>query len=158
MVDYCGKGLFHHIARQHRPIQVIAHGVPGDLGIWEYLLDIPGTPSPDQQFSRAAIFAYNGQKAVGEHYPHNFPSMFSLIWAATGRLAIAKGRAIERSVPIRDARSRPVSAANPGAVLSHKQMLINIRIGGSLFPADIVLFSSPRGWAGANEADKTNLE
>jgi hypothetical protein len=31
---------------------------------------IPGTPSPDQQFSRATILAYDGQVAVVRHYPH----------------------------------------------------------------------------------------
>src|SRR5258707_15848764 len=70
MVDHCGQGLFHHIAWQNRPIQIITLGVPGYLGIWEYLLDIPGTPSPDQQFSRATILAYDGQVAVVRHYPH----------------------------------------------------------------------------------------
>src|SRR5712691_4744640 len=70
MVDHCGQGLFHHIAWQNRPIQIITVGGPGYLGIWEYLLDIPGTPSPDQQFSRATILAYDGQVAVVRHYPH----------------------------------------------------------------------------------------
>src|SRR5258708_18935073 len=70
MVDHCGKGLFHHIAWQNCPIQIITVGVPGYLDIWEYLLDIPGTPSPDQQFSRATILAYDGQVAVVRHYPH----------------------------------------------------------------------------------------
>jgi hypothetical protein len=70
MVDYCGQGLFHHIAWQNCPIQIITVGVPGYLGIWEYLLDIPGTPSPDQHFSRATILAYDGQVAVVRHYPH----------------------------------------------------------------------------------------
>lgn len=58
MVDHCGQGLFHHIAWQNCPIQIITVGVPGYLGIWEYLLDIPGTPSPGQQFSRTTILAY----------------------------------------------------------------------------------------------------
>ena len=44
MVDHCGQGLFHHIAWQNCPIQIITVGVPNYLGIWEYLLDIPGTP------------------------------------------------------------------------------------------------------------------
>src|SRR6266478_6354235 len=70
MVDHCGQGLFHHIAWQNRPIQIITVGGPGYLGIWEYLLDISGTPSPDQQFSRATILAYDGQVAVVRHYPH----------------------------------------------------------------------------------------
>src|ERR1700731_2590956 len=70
MVDHCGQGLFHHIAWQNCPIQIITVGVPGYLGIWEYLLDIPGTPSPNQQFSRATILAYYGQVAVVRHYPH----------------------------------------------------------------------------------------
>src|SRR6266478_9061118 len=70
MVDHCGQGLFHHIAWQNRPIQIITVGGPGYLGIWEYLLNIPGTPSPDQQFSRATILAYDGQVAVVRHYPH----------------------------------------------------------------------------------------
>src|SRR5260370_5042703 len=70
MVDHCGQGLFHHIAWQNRPIQIITVGAPGYLGIWEYILDIPGTPSPDQQFSRATILAYDGQVAVVRHYPH----------------------------------------------------------------------------------------
>src|SRR5260370_11220700 len=70
LVDHCGQGLFHQIAWQNRPIQIITLGVPGYLGIWEYLLDIPGTPSPDQQFSRATILAYDGQVAVVRHYPH----------------------------------------------------------------------------------------
>src|SRR5260370_26582180 len=70
LVDHCGQGLFHQIAWQNRPIQIITLGVPGYLGIWEYLLDIPGTPSADQQFSRAAILAYDGQVAVVRHYPH----------------------------------------------------------------------------------------
>src|SRR5437762_633215 len=70
MVDHCGQGLFHHIAWQNRPIQIITVGGPGYLGIWEYPLDIPGTPSPDQQFSRATILAYDGQVAVVRHYPH----------------------------------------------------------------------------------------
>src|SRR3984957_15869184 len=70
MVDHCGQGLFHHIAWQNCPIQIIAVGVPGYLRIWEYFLDIPGTPSPDQQFSRATILAYDGQVAVIRHYPH----------------------------------------------------------------------------------------
>src|SRR5258708_29943879 len=70
MVDHCGQGLFHHIAWQNCPIQIITVGVPGYLGIWEYLLDIPGTPSPYQQFSRATILAYDGQVAVVRHYPH----------------------------------------------------------------------------------------
>src|SRR5258707_6971872 len=70
MVDHCGQGLFHHIAWQNRPIQIITVGGPGYLGIWEYILDIPGAPSPDQQFSRATILAYDGQVAVVRHYPH----------------------------------------------------------------------------------------
>src|SRR5258707_15012784 len=70
MVDHCGQGLFHHIAWQNRPIQIITVGGPGYLGIWEFLLNIPGTPSPDQQFSRATILAYDGQIAVVRHYPH----------------------------------------------------------------------------------------
>src|SRR5258707_2250903 len=70
MVDHCGQGLFHHIAWQNRPIQIITVGGPGYLGIWEYLLNIPGTPSPDQQFSPATILAYDGQVAVVRHYPH----------------------------------------------------------------------------------------
>src|SRR5712664_2704425 len=70
MVDYCGQGLFRHIAWQNRPIQIITVGGPGYLGIWEYPFDIPGTPSPDQQFSRATILAYDGQVAVVRHYPH----------------------------------------------------------------------------------------
>src|SRR5437588_2036409 len=70
MVDHCGQGLFHHIAWQNRPIQIITVGGPGYLGIWKYPLDIPGTPSPDQQFSRATILAYDGQVAVVRHYPH----------------------------------------------------------------------------------------
>src|SRR6478735_10954716 len=70
MVDHCGQGLFHHIAGQNCPIQIITVGVPRYLGIWEYPLDIPGTPSPDQQFSRATILAYDGQVAVVCHYPH----------------------------------------------------------------------------------------
>src|SRR3984957_10981350 len=70
MVDHCGQGLFHHIAWQNCPIQIITVGVPNYLGIREYLLDIPGTPSPDQQFSRATILAYDGQVAVVRHYPH----------------------------------------------------------------------------------------
>src|ERR1700722_6618733 len=70
MVDHCGQGLFHHIAWQNCPIQIITVGVPGYLGIWEYLLDIPGTPSPDQQFSRATILANDGQVVVVRHYPH----------------------------------------------------------------------------------------
>src|ERR1700692_590280 len=70
IVDHCGQGLFHHIASQNCPIQIITVGVPGYLGIWEYLLDIPGAASPDQQFSRATILAYDGQVAVVRHYPH----------------------------------------------------------------------------------------
>src|SRR6266436_8957294 len=70
VVDHCGYGLFHHIAWQNCPIQIITVGGPGYLGNWEYLLDIPGTPSPDQQFSRATILAYDGQVAVVRHYPH----------------------------------------------------------------------------------------
>src|SRR5882724_5246477 len=70
MVDHCGQGLFHHIAWLNRPIQIITVGVPGYLGNWEYLLDIPGATSPDQQFSRATILAYDGQVAVVRHYPH----------------------------------------------------------------------------------------
>src|SRR5258707_245526 len=70
LVDHCGQGLFHQIAWQNRPIQIITVGAPGYLGIWEYLLDIPGTPSPDQQFGRATILAYDGQIAVVRHYPH----------------------------------------------------------------------------------------
>src|SRR5258705_5755018 len=70
MVDHCGQGLFHHIAWQNRPIQIITVGAPGYLGIWEYLLDIPGTPSPDQQFIVGAVLAYDGQVAVVRHYPH----------------------------------------------------------------------------------------
>src|SRR6266516_231522 len=70
LVDHCGQGLFHHIAWQNRPIQIITVGFPGYLGIWEYLLDIPGTTSTDQQFSRATILAYDGQVAVVRHYPH----------------------------------------------------------------------------------------
>src|SRR5258708_9834247 len=58
------------MAWRNCPIQIITVGVPGSLGIWEYLLDIPGTPSPDQQFSRATILAYDGQVAVVRHYPH----------------------------------------------------------------------------------------
>src|SRR5258708_15439150 len=58
------------MAWQNCTIQIITVGVPGYLGIWEYLLDIPGTPSPDQQFSRATILAYDGQVAVARHYPH----------------------------------------------------------------------------------------
>src|SRR5258708_9289106 len=58
------------MAWQNCTIQIITVGVPGYLGIWEYLLDIPGTPSPDQQFSRATILAYDGQVAVVRHYPH----------------------------------------------------------------------------------------
>src|SRR5437879_12664991 len=73
MVDHCGQRLFHHIAWQNRPIQIITVGGPGYLGIWEYPLDIPGTPSPDQQFSRATILAYDGQVAVARHYPHLLP-------------------------------------------------------------------------------------
>src|SRR6267154_2962733 len=69
MVDHCGQGLFHHIAWQNCPIQIITVGIPGYLGIWEYLLDIPRTPSPDQQFSPATILAYDGQVAVVRHYP-----------------------------------------------------------------------------------------
>src|SRR6267378_3865502 len=70
LVDHCGQGLFHQIAWQNRPMQIITVGAPGYLGIWEYLLDIPGTPSPDQQFGRATILAYDGQVAVVRHYPH----------------------------------------------------------------------------------------
>src|SRR6266516_6240339 len=70
LVDHCGQGLFHHIAWQNRPIQIITVGGPGYLGIWKYPLDIPGTPSPVQQFSRATILAYDGQVAVVRHYPH----------------------------------------------------------------------------------------
>src|ERR1700751_6081364 len=70
MVDHCGQGLFHHIAWQNCPIQIITVGVPGYLRVWEYLFDIPGTPSPDQQFSRATILAYDRQVAVVRHYPH----------------------------------------------------------------------------------------
>src|SRR6476660_59249 len=70
MVDHCGQGLFHHIAWQNCLIQIITIGVPRYFGIWEYPLDIPGTPSPDQQFSRATILAYDGQVAVVCHYPH----------------------------------------------------------------------------------------
>src|SRR5258708_19351446 len=58
------------MAWQNCTIQIITVGVPGYLGIWEYLLDIPGTPSPYQQFSRATILAYDGQVAVVRHYPH----------------------------------------------------------------------------------------
>src|SRR5258705_3424494 len=70
VVDDCGEGLFHHIAWQNCPIQIITVGAPGYLGIGEYILDIPGAPSPDQQFSRATILAYDGQVAVVRHYPH----------------------------------------------------------------------------------------
>src|SRR6266403_4470209 len=76
MVDHCGQGLFHHIAWQNCPIQIITVGLPGYLGIWEYLLDIPDTPSPDQQFSRATILAYDRQVAVVRHYPHLILSLF----------------------------------------------------------------------------------
>src|SRR6266700_8107812 len=76
MVDHCGQRLFHHIAWQNCPIQIITVGVPGYLGIWEYLLDIPSTPSPDQQFSRATILAYDRQVAVVRHYPHLILSLF----------------------------------------------------------------------------------
>ena len=48
MVDHGGQGLFHRIARQNRPIQIISLGVPDDLGIWEYPFDIPGTPGPNE--------------------------------------------------------------------------------------------------------------
>src|SRR5258708_25400453 len=58
------------MAWQNCTIQIITVGVPGYLGIWEYLLDIPGTPTPDQQFSRATILAYDGQVAAVRHYPH----------------------------------------------------------------------------------------
>jgi hypothetical protein len=76
VIDHCGQGLFHHIAWQNCPIQIITVGVPGDLGIWEYLLDIPGTPSPDKQFSRSTILAYDRQVAVVRHYPHFILSGF----------------------------------------------------------------------------------
>src|SRR6266481_5659867 len=84
MVDHCGQGLFHHIAWQNRPIQIITVGGPGYLGIWEYLLDIPGTPSPDQQFSRATILAYDRQVAVVCHYPHLILSLFSYAFVRGG--------------------------------------------------------------------------
>src|SRR6267143_663705 len=76
MVDHCGQGLFHHIAWQNCPIQVITVSVPGYLGFWEYLLDILGTPSPDLQFSRATILAYDGQVAVVRHYPHLISTIY----------------------------------------------------------------------------------
>src|SRR5258708_6841312 len=63
-------GLLRSTARRSRRIRITAGGVPGFLGIWEYLLDIAGTPSPDQQCSRATILAYDGQVAVVRHYPH----------------------------------------------------------------------------------------
>src|SRR6516225_2898052 len=70
MVDHCGQGLFHRFAWQNCPIQIITVCVPRYLGIWEYSLNIPGTPGPDQQFGWATILAYDGQVAVVRHYPH----------------------------------------------------------------------------------------
>src|SRR5258705_13139204 len=64
------KACFTTSAWQNCPIQIITVGAPGYLGIGEYILDIPGAPSPDQQFSRATILAYDGQVAVVCHYPH----------------------------------------------------------------------------------------
>ena len=61
MVDHCGQGLFHRIAWQNCPIQIVTIRVPRYLGIWEYSLNIPGTPGSDQQFSRATILAYDRQ-------------------------------------------------------------------------------------------------
>src|SRR5260370_30597289 len=89
MVDHCGQGLFHHIAWQNRPIQMSTVGAPGYLGIWEYILDIPGTPSPDQQFSRATILAYEGQVAVVRHYPHLISPISPLFHAATILVLVA---------------------------------------------------------------------
>ena len=34
MVDHCGQGLFHRIAWQNCPVQIITVGVPRYLGIW----------------------------------------------------------------------------------------------------------------------------
>jgi hypothetical protein len=53
----------------------------------EHLLDVSVAPGPYKQLSRAAVFADDGQEAVGVHYPHNFPSMFLLMYAANSRFA-----------------------------------------------------------------------
>jgi hypothetical protein len=87
MVDHCGYGLFHRIAWYHRPIQIIGPGASDDLCRRKHLLDVSIAAGPYKQFSRAAVFADDGQEAVGVHYPHNFPSMFLLMYAATSRFA-----------------------------------------------------------------------
>jgi hypothetical protein len=83
MVDHCGYGLFHRIAWYHRPIQIIGPGASDDLCWRKHLLDVSIAAGPYKQLSRAAVFADDGQEAVGVHYPHNFPSMFLLMYAAT---------------------------------------------------------------------------
>jgi hypothetical protein len=104
MIDHCGQGLFHHIAWQNCPIQIITVGVPGYIGIREYLLDIPDTPSPDQQFSRATILAYDRQVAVVRHYPHLILSLFFYAFVRGGACGDDGGGGI-RSINRRDNNS-----------------------------------------------------
>src|SRR3954454_5682001 len=106
MVDHCGQGLFHHIAWQNCLIQIITIGVPRYFGVWEYPLDIPGTSSPDQQFSRATILAYDGQVAVVCHYPH-------LILSLCRKQLSGLETVFDMPQPLSRVRPRAIVAATP---------------------------------------------